>query len=56
LKLVKDGDEYYTASTSTVETYDQWLDLKDELITVFRDGEITKEYNFAYVRKNVGTW
>jgi nicotinamide phosphoribosyltransferase len=49
LKLIKDekGDFH------TVGLSDPRL---DELVEVFRDGVILKEYTFDEVRKNVGTW
>lgn len=49
LKLVRDGSgEFHTTGMSDPR--------KDELIEVFRDGELLKDYTFDEVRKNVGTW
>jgi nicotinamide phosphoribosyltransferase len=49
LKLVKlDNGDYFTTGPHNT--------LKDELQMVFLDGEITREYTFDEVRKNVGTW
>jgi len=52
LKLIKDIDGNYR----TVNNDEKWRVEKDELVEVFRDGIITKEYNFSEIRKNVGTW
>ena len=53
LKLVKDAEgNYHTINGHT----DGFNEAKDEMVTVFKNGIITKEYNFSDVRKNVGTW
>lgn len=53
LKLVKDAEgNYHTINEHT----DGFNEAKDEMVTVFKNGIITKEYNFSDVRKNVGTW
>lgn len=54
LKLVKDAQDNY--HTINVQDKGSLGHLKDELITVFKDGVITKEYTFDEVRKNSGTW
>jgi len=50
LMLVKDNEgNYHTVNVNDARKH-------DELITVFKDGVITKEYTFDEVRKNSGTW
>lgn len=51
LKLVRDGSA--NGGYQTVNITDP---RQDELVEVFRDGVILKEYTFDEVRKNVGTW
>ncbi|NMM49903.1 nicotinate phosphoribosyltransferase [Marinigracilibium pacificum] len=46
LKLIKQGDEFITVSS---EDYPL---IKDELVTVFEDGQVVKEYTFEEVREN----
>lgn len=49
LKLIKDDNgEFHTVGLDDPR--------KDELVEVFRNGEILKEYTFDEVRKNVGNW
>lgn len=48
LKLVKTHDSYETI-TSKMENFDM---IKDELITVFLNGELIKDYTFEEVREN----
>ena len=50
LALEKDEEGHYR----TVNVKD--AKVQDELVTVFKDGVITKEYTFDEVRKNSGTW
>ena len=51
LKLVKDSNGEFFTATSEDHLFDSY---KDELVEVFRDGKILKEYTFEEVRKNSG--
>jgi nicotinamide phosphoribosyltransferase len=46
LRLIKGYDRYYT------ETVGDAQDGQDELVTVFENGNVVKEYTFAEVREN----
>lgn len=46
LKLVKLNNEYQTVQQ------DEYPELRDELVTVFENGEITQEWTFEQVREN----
>jgi len=48
LKLVKSGNSYKTLT----EYDDGYKEAKDELVTVFKDGEIVKKYTMDEIRKN----
>lgn len=47
LKLIREGNRFTTVSENT------HADKKDELVTVFENGEIKKEYTFEQVRERV---
>ena len=46
VRLVKDGDNYYTVKQEEINGREEVLE------TVFFNGEIVKEYDFATVREN----
>ena len=53
LKLVKDDDgSFHTYNINDPRAQGK----QDQLVEVFKNGEITKEYSFAEIRKNSGTW
>ena len=51
LKLIKVNNDYGGTELMTVKQT-EYVDQKDVLVEVFRDGELTHEYSFDEVRAN----